>query len=88
MIDSVIGIPGIQINGVTFDREDKTNANRQARKAAYDDAFAKASQYALFANKKLKKLLGIVDSNQNSIFPVFKSLGNAIQADVGTVVPV
>ena len=65
---------------MNFDREDKNNAASQARKAAYDDAYAKASQYARLSGLRLGDLLNLNDYNQVSFYPVFKGVNSGAAA--------
>lgn len=46
IIDSVAGVSGVKINGVSFDQSDRTLGVKQARKAAYESAKTKAEEYA------------------------------------------
>jgi uncharacterized protein YggE len=43
IIDQLVVVDGIQLNGVRFDKEDKTKAQKQARKIAFEDAKNKAN---------------------------------------------
>jgi uncharacterized protein YggE len=70
IIDKLVTINGVQISGITFDKQDKTNDDTNARKIAYNDAKKKASDYVGFASKTLGAPLQITDQSSNSA-PVF-----------------
>lgn len=64
-------INGVQINGVRFDQSDKTLGLKQARKAAYDAAQAKAQEYAKLSGLKLRGVVKIEALNGNNVTPYF-----------------
>ena len=42
IIDQLVAVNGLQFNGLTFDKADKTDSQKKARKLAFDDARKKA----------------------------------------------
>ena len=90
IIDQLVGVDGIQFNGLSFDKEDKSVAQKQARKLAFEDAKGKASDYSGLAERALGKVLTIVDDAVNSPSPLYAS-ANSFSAKVigaSTDVPV
>lgn len=63
LIDKLSEINNIQLNGVSFDVEDKTDLFKRARELAYNKAKDKATQLAKLANVSLQKPVSIVDTN-------------------------
>ncbi len=89
IIDQIVKVDGIQFNGLSFDKEDKSEAKKQARKLAFEDAKKKAQEYAGFAERTLGKALTIVDNAFDSGNRPFTSADNFIAAkSVSTQVPV
>lgn len=62
IIDQLVKVDGIQFNGLTFDKDNKSAAIKQARKLAFEDAKSKAQDFAGLADRSLGKALTIVDS--------------------------
>ncbi len=73
LIDQLVAVDGVQLSGLTFDKEDKTLAQKYARKLAYNDAKRKALDFADFADRTLGKTLSVVDSSSSSSNPVYRS---------------
>jgi uncharacterized protein YggE len=89
IIDQIVRVDGIQFNGLSFDKEDKSEATKQARKLAFEDAKKKAQEYAGLAERTLGKALTIVDNAFDSGNRPFTSADNFIAAkSVSTQVPV
>ncbi len=57
LIDDASKIDGIVVNGVNFDQSDRTLGIKQARKAAFQTAKAKAEQLAKLAGVRLRKVI-------------------------------
>ena len=62
IIDQLVAVDKIQFNGLRFDKENKSDAQQQARKQAFKDAKNKAADLATLSERKLGKALSIVDS--------------------------
>lgn len=89
IIDQIVKVDGIQFNGLSFDKEDKSEATKQARKLAFEDAKKKAQEYAGLAERTLGKALTIVDNAVDSGNRLFASADKFISArSVPTQVPV
>jgi uncharacterized protein YggE len=89
IIDQIVKVDGIQFNGLSFDKEDKSEATKQARKLAFEDAKKKAQEYAGLAERNLGKALTIVDNAVDSGNRPFTSADKFISArSVPTQVPV
>ena len=69
MIDQLVAVDGIQFNGLRFDKVDKTEAEKQARKLAFENAKKKATDYAVLSERTLGKVLTIVDNAGSSAPP-------------------
>jgi hypothetical protein len=63
IIDELSAVDNIEINGITFNIEDKTKLYTQARELAFGKAKQKASELANLAGVKLTKPVSISDSN-------------------------
>ncbi len=66
IIDQLVKGDGIEFNGLTFNKEDKSAARKQARKLAFDDAKNKAQDFAHLADRSLRKALIMVDESVDS----------------------
>lgn len=62
IIDELSAIDNLQINGISFDIEDKTKFFTQARELAFDKAKQKAEELAKLSKVKLSKPIYISDS--------------------------
>ncbi len=71
MIDQLVAVDGIQFNSLRFNKVDKTEAEKQARKLAFENAKKKATDYAVLSERTLGKVLTIVDNAGSSAPPVF-----------------
>jgi uncharacterized protein YggE len=89
IIDNLVIVDGIQFNGLRFDKENKTEAERQARRMAFQDAKKKAQEYAVLSERGLGKVLAINDSSFSDVVPVVQN-GDALalKSSVGSSVPV
>lgn len=87
LIDAASKIDGILVNGVNFDQSDRTLGVRQARKAAYEAAKAKADQYAQLSGLRVRRVNRIEALEGGSFIP-FYATGAAFAGDFKTLVPV
>jgi len=62
LIDAISAIENVQLNGITFDIEDKSRLFSQARELAYEKAQQKAKELSSLAGVKLLKPVSISDS--------------------------
>ena len=79
---------GAELHGVTFDRADRSDAVFAAREAAFEDAFAKASQLAHLAGVSLGEVLTIVEQEQNFGRAPRMASVRAMSADSESAMPV
>lgn len=70
MIDSLVNVNGIHLNGLSFDKVDKSAAQTQARNQAFNNAKKRANDYAGFASRTLGRTINIVDGASNDAAPV------------------
>lgn len=61
LIDAFSPIDGINIDSVSFDINDKSSIQSQARAAAFKDARTKAEDYASFTGLTVGKIIAIED---------------------------
>lgn len=89
LIDQIATIDGALIDSVTFDIEDKTKLQEEARNRAYQDAEQKAQDYAEFALVKVGRALIISDEVrvQAAPQPLAKSASLVAADFAGTEVP-
>jgi uncharacterized protein YggE len=88
IIDELSSIDNLQINGISFDIEDKTELFSKARELAFNKAKQKAEELAKLSKVKLVKPISISD-NTYDVTPVpytsninqMKSLSSTIAAD-------
>lgn len=66
IIDQLVAVDKIQFNGLRFDKENKSDAQKQARKQAFKDAKNKAADLAALSERNLGKALSIVDSTSEA----------------------
>lgn len=66
IIDQLVAVDKIQFNGLSFDKENKEDAQKQARKLAFDDAKSKAADLAGLSDRNLGKALSIIDSTSEA----------------------
>lgn len=74
IIDQLVVIDGIQFNGLRFDKENKAETQKLARKLAFDDAKKKAQEFALLSERALGKVLVINDFSFSLPAPVVPNL--------------
>ncbi len=79
---------GAELNGVTFDRADRSEAVKAAREAAYQDAFEKATQLATLAGVSLGEVVAITEQEHNFGRPSRRSSVRAMSADVEGAMPI
>ncbi len=88
IIDQLAKVDGVQFNGLSFDKEDRSSARKQARKIAFEDAKNKAQDFAALADRNLGRALTIIDESLVS-GKNFASADSLISAKVvSTSVPV
>lgn len=87
LVDAASKIDGIIVNGVNFDQSDRTLGVRQARKAAFDAAKAKADQYAQLSGLRVRRVSRIEALDGGNVIPFFAAAA-AFSADAKTLVPV
>lgn len=63
LVDGLSDIQNINVGGVSFDIDNKTSLNAQARAQAYADAKDKATQYSQLSGLRLGAALTITDTN-------------------------
>lgn len=73
-----------RINSVAFDVSDPAPLRARARKAAHDDARAKAEQYARLSGRRLGRLVSLSEDASTSPHPV-PSAGDTPGAGIGAV---
>lgn len=73
LIDQISTIDGVQFSGLNFDKENKLEAEREARKLAFEEAKRRASEIADLSQRLLGKVLSVQD-NPSSSTPIFRSL--------------
>lgn len=66
IIDQLVAVDKIQFNGLRFDKENKSDAQQQARKQAFKDAKNKAADLAALSERNLGKALSIIDSTSEA----------------------
>ena len=70
LIDALATIDGINVNNLSFDKEDKSAAQTEARKLAFENAKMKASEYASLAERGLGRVVSIHDGARSESAPV------------------
>lgn len=93
IIDKVVSVDGISLNDIRFDRVNKDEFNRLARRIAMDDALSKAKDYASFAGLEVGKPVKIEQRSDYS-YRVYNAKNTAspeaamdLAAAAGTSVP-
>lgn len=74
-----------QISGVSFDVDDKTGFESEARKKAVEEARKKAGEAAKIAGFKLGRIINYSENFGNNIRPI--PLMEGVAADKGTSTP-
>jgi len=89
IIDQIVAVDTIQFNGLRFDKENKTDAQNQARRQAFKDARYKAADLATLSERNLGKALSIIDSTSEASYqaPV-RAQSFVKMSDASTDVPV
>lgn len=77
LLDSVVKAGANTINGISFDVEDHTNAEKEARRLAIEDAKAKAEEIASLTGVTLGKLYSVNVFSSGSPQPVYEAKGGA-----------
>lgn len=73
-IDSLAVVNGINIDSVSFDINDKTKLQTDARSAAFKDAKTKAEDYAAAAGLRVTRILKIEDESLVSSPPIMQKM--------------
>jgi uncharacterized protein YggE len=87
ILDAVVRSGANQINGISFDLEDKKQAESEARRLAIQDASEKAQELADLAGTNLGELQNISVYSNGSAQPVFNAKGSGY-SDVASVAPI
>ena len=75
LLDAVVRAGANSINGITFDVEDRTAAEAEARKLAVEDAKSRAVELAGLAGVELGDLYNISVYSSGGISPVYEAKG-------------
>jgi len=70
LIDALTTIDNINLSGINFDINDKSQLNKQARQTAFNDAKAKGQQYAQLSGLRFGDVLTVTDSSSTNQ-PIF-----------------
>ncbi len=81
ILDAVVRAGANQINGISFDVENRTEAEAQARTAAIADARMKAEELAAAAGVTLGELQTASVYNSGGAIPVYEGKGGYMSAD-------
>ena len=73
VIQGLVPIGGVEINGVNFEQSDRSLGTRQARQEAYKSALKKAEDYQRLSGQLLRKVLRIQDIGSGSYIPFFSN---------------
>ncbi|MEU6372921.1 SIMPL domain-containing protein [Streptomyces sp. NPDC046909] len=76
-----------RINSVVFDLDDRRPLQARARKAAHDDAHAKAAQYARLSGHHLGRLVSLSEGGTGYVLPMPPVSADAPAGGVGGPVP-
>lgn len=69
LVDALSLVPNISINSITFDINDKSSLQSQARTLAFTDAKSKATDYTTFVGIRLGSVISIDDTAAVTIPP-------------------
>lgn len=67
ILDRIATIDKVEVRGVQFDVENKTDLYRQSRALAYGKAYAKAAQYAELAHRTIRKAISISEYSSQDV---------------------
>jgi uncharacterized protein YggE len=84
LLDAVVKGGANQINGISFDIQDRKAAETEARRQAIEDAKAKATEIASAAGVELGDLITISVSSSASGTPVYAAKGGGYAMDAST----
>ena len=73
VIQGLVPIGGVEINGVNFEQSDRSLGTRQARQQASKSALKKAEDYQRQSGQLLRKVLRIQDIGSGSYIPFFSN---------------
>jgi len=80
IIDRLIGINGIELQGMSFSVRDAAELRRRARDLAYADALEKALQYAELAGRRIIRTAAIAEEGAARIAARQRAFGDMAQA--------
>jgi uncharacterized protein YggE len=81
LLDAVVRSGANTINGISFDIEDRTSAEAEARRLAVEDAKAKAAELAGLAGVELGELYSVSVYSSGGAMPVFEAKGGGAAYD-------
>lgn len=90
LVDQLAGIDNINLSGISFDIENKKPLSSKARDQAFEDAKAKAQQYADLSGLRLGSVQSITDSSTRDFtpYPMYASAGRVQIAQGAAEIPV
>ena len=86
ILNAVVANGANSINGISFDVENRTDAEAQARKLAVQDAQAKAKELADLSGVELGELVSVSASAPSAPSPVYSVKGGAAAMDASVPV--
>jgi len=80
IIDRLIGINGIELQGMHFSVGDTAELHYRARELAYQEAYEKAQQYARLSGQRIVRTIGIFEEGRGygSPFPTHARAGQRV----------
>ncbi len=84
ILDGVVAIEGVQIQGVSYDLSDKEKVYSEARKMALEKARQKADELAKTSWVTLKKVHSISEGTSIPNYPLYQNVRAMDVANVGT----
>lgn len=73
LLQELVQVRGVEINGVNFEQTDRKLGTRQARQEAYKSALKKAEAYQSLSGQPLRRVLRIKDISSGNYIPFFSS---------------
>lgn len=93
ILDKITAIDNVEVQGIRFDIENKTELFKQSRELAYKKAYEKALQYAELSGRKVGKVLTISEVTSRDVAQTRTLQNNrmfaeeALAMDAGSPVP-